>query len=102
MLSVTIPSTVNTTEDIIKILRQYQPPDSKEDNKSRLITNITSLNLSESISVVTDQLLKTISGLLPSLRTLNLFTCTKITDAGLAHLRVLTSLQTLNLGWCFK
>jgi len=120
---VTIPSTVNTTEEILKILGQYQQPDSKEDNKSSPKNNITSLDLSKCKYVVTDELLKAISGLLPKLKTLNLeyaaitdtglshlsnlplqtldlYSCRAITGAGLAHLSRLTSLQTLDLSLC--
>ena len=39
---------------------------------------------------------------LTTLQALNLFSCPQVTDAGLAHLKRLTALQVLNLEHCYQ
>ena len=62
-----------------------------------LITSEQELDLSSCSETVDDDTLLHVSLAFPSLRSLNLVNCAKITDSGLQHLTKLSTLQTLNL-----
>lgn len=59
------------------------------------------LNLSKFYFSVTDEALAEIVELFPNIKELNLAGCTRITDAGLAHIEGLKKLQSLNLDSCY-
>jgi hypothetical protein len=65
-----------------------------------LLSSPTSLDLSPFYQKVTDQTLAQIVEIFPNMRSLNLWGCYKITDAGLEHLKDLTNLTELNLEQC--